>query len=183
MAQQTILGTDSLDAGKNKINDNFTELYGSTGWAVYNDTTYTTGSPFTVVDGAAAVDMPNNAGSKIETQKPFDITTFYDGTVITGREGDGLNLTFEFKARPAGTGTNPRITVSIDIGGAIGELYPCDFVLSKGNGIEHNIVMSYNVYTLDTWEANGGTVKVSAINEDIEIYDIRYVITRSHKAR
>ena len=154
-----------------------------TGFGNYADTVYTTGSPFTVVDGASAVNLPNNAGSKYELQKPIDVTTFYDGTVITGRNGDGINITTEFKCRPTGAGVNPRLTVSIDIGGGIGELYPRDFFLTKGTGVTHNFLTSFNAYTLDTWEANGGTVKVTATNENIEIYDIRYVITRTHKAR
>jgi hypothetical protein len=63
-----------------KVNSNFDELYGMTGWGVYNDTTYTTGSPFTVTAGAPKQALPNNAGSKIETQLPTDVATFYDGT-------------------------------------------------------------------------------------------------------
>ena len=154
-----------------------------TGWADYADGTYTTGSPFTVTDGAAAVDLPNDASTTVDSQKPIDIDNFYDGTVITGRNGDGINLTFEFKCRPAGVGADPRLTLSIDIGGAVGEIYVRDFFLNKGNGIEHNFLSSFNAYTLNTWEANGGTVKVTSTNEDIEIYNIRYVITRTHKAR
>lgn len=154
-----------------------------TGFGNYSDTVYTTSSPFTVIDGATAVNLPNNAGSIYEAQKPIDIDTFYDGSVITGRNGDGINITTEFKCRPTGVGADPRLTVSIDIGGGIGELYKRDFFLNKGSGVEHNFLTSFNAYTLDTWEANGGTVKISATNEDIEIYDIRYVITRTHKAR
>lgn len=154
-----------------------------TGWADYVDTTYTTGSPFTVVDGASVVALPNNAGGGVTSQTPVDIDTFYDGTVIKGREGDGISVTIEFKCRPSGAGANPRLTVSIDIGGSIGEIYVRDFFLTKGSGVEHNYLSSFNAYNLNTWEANGGTVKVLATNEDIEIYNIRYVITRTHKAR
>ena len=154
-----------------------------TGWGSYEDTTYTSGSPFTVIDGATAVDLPNNKGTAIESQIPTDITTFYDGTVITGRYGDGINLTIDFKCKPTTSAANPRLTVAIDIGGGIPELYTRDFVLAKGSGVEHNYLSSFNAYTFDTWEANGGTLKISADNDDIEVYDIRYVITRTHKAR
>ena len=152
------------------------------GWGNYADTTYTTGSPFSLTTAAGKVNLPNDKGSTLETQKPSDVTTFYNGTVITGRNGDGINVTMEFKVRPTTGATNPRITVSIDIGGAIGELYPRDFILSKGNGIEHYFLSSFDAYTLDTWEANGGTVKVEATGSNLEIYDIRYIITRTHKA-
>lgn len=153
-----------------------------TGWGSYGDTTYTEGSPLTIIDGATAVDLPNDKGTAIESQKPSDITTFYDGTIITGREGDGINLTIDFKCKPTTGAANPRLTVAIDIGGGIPELYTRDFVLAKGSGVEHNYLSSFNAYTLDTWEANGGTLKISANNDNIEVYDIRYVITRTHKA-
>jgi hypothetical protein len=191
MAQQTIgIGAsandgtgDPLRTAFTKTNENFDEIYGATGWGDYVDTTYTVGSPFSVVDGAAAVALPNNKGTVLETQKPIDITTFYDGSVITGRNGDGINITIEFKCKPTGAGASPRLSLYIDIGGAVGAIYVRDFVLSKGSGVEHYYLSSFNAYTLNTWEANGGMVMVSADNEDIDIYDIRYVITRTHKAR
>lgn len=154
-----------------------------TGWGNYSDTLYTVGAPFTVIDAAPAVLLPNNKGTTLEIQKPIDVDTFYDGTVITGRNGDGINVTIEFKCKPLGVDPSPRITVYIDIGGGIPELYTRDFVLSKGTGVEHYYLSSFNAYTLDTWEANGGTLYVAASGEDIEIYDIRYIITRTHKAR
>ena len=174
---------DPLRTAFTKINDNFTEVYGSSGWGNYADTVYNTGSPFTVTSGASAVNLPNNALSKIESQKPLDITTFYDGTKILGRNGDGINITIDFKCRPTSSAVSPKITVFIDIGGAIAPLYTRDFVLSKGIGVEHYYLSSFNAYTLDTWELNGGAVKTSCEGSNIEIYDIRYVLTRTHKAR
>ena len=100
---------------------------------------------------------------------------------ITGRNGDGINITIEFKLRPT-TSSNTRVTLAIDIGGAVGEIFPRDFVLAKGNGVEHFYLSSFNAYTLGTWEANGGSVRVSS-TAPVQIYDIRYVITRTHKAR
>jgi hypothetical protein len=166
-----------------KVNSNFDELYGMTGWGVYKDTTYTTGSPFTVTAGAPKQALPNNAGSKIETQLPTDVATFYNGTTITGRAGDGILITIEFKARPTTTSSDVRLFTSIDIGGAIGEIYPNEIFLTKGVGVEHYFFKTISGYTLNTWETNGGTFLVESFNSNIEIYDIRYIITRTHKAR
>lgn len=154
-----------------------------TGWSDYSDNTYTTGSPFLLTTASGVSDLPNDAATVNESQKPIDISTFYDGTTITGRQGDGLNITIEFKCRPDGAGADPRLLVYIDIGGVVPPLYNRNFFLNKGNGVEHFFLSSFNAYTLDTWQANGGTVKIQAFNEDIEIYDIRYVLTRTHKAR
>lgn len=191
MAKQTIfLGTTAGDGTGTPLresldicNDNFDELYGATGWAVYNDTTYTTGSPFLVTSGIPSQSLPNDALSKIETQLPTDVTTFYDGNTITGRNGDALLITIEFRCRPTTAASNVRIKTSIDIGGAIGEIYPRESSLTKGSGVEHFYLSTTNAYTLDTWEANGGIVKIEAFNSNVEVYSIRYVISRVHKAR
>ena len=166
-----------------KSNNNFSEVYDFTGWAVYNDTTYTTGSPFLVTAGAPAQALPNNAGSKIETQLPSDVTSFYDGTVITGRNGDGVMIMMEFQCRPTTNNSDVRLKTSIDIGGTVGEIYPFEFGLGKGLNVEHFFLKSTLAYTLDTWETNGGTVLIEAFNSNIEVYNIRYLISRTHKAR
>lgn len=191
MAKETInVGTipndgtgDPLRDAMIKSNNNFNEIYDFTGWAVYNDTQYTTGSPFLVTAGAPSQALPNNALSKIETQLPTDVTTFYDGTVITGRNGDGIMIMMEFQCRPTTNSSDVRLKTSIDIGGLIGEIYPFEFNLGKGIGVEHFFLKSTLAYTLDTWESNGGTVMIEAFNSNIEVYNIRYLITRTHKAR
>lgn len=154
----------------------------TSGWANYADTTYTTGSPFLLTTAAGKVNLPNNAGTVVDSEKPSDITTFYNGTAITGQEGDAYSITIEFKVRPTTAASDVRISTTIDIGGAVGELYPRDFSLTKGSGVEHYYISSFLYYTLDTWQANGGIVKVQATNSNVEIYDIRYVIAREHKA-
>ena len=152
-----------------------------TGWADYVDGMYTSESPFTITTTKQT--LPNDANTIRDSQKPIDVTEFYDATsaTITGRNGDGINIVIEFKARP-NTANNTRLTLAIDIGDPVGEIYTRDFVLSKGNDIEHYYLSSFNAFTLDTWEANGGTVKIVA-TAATDIYDIRYIITRTHKAR
>lgn len=164
---------------------NATLTYNQTGWAQYDDTQYTNLSPFTVTSGSK-VTLPNNAGSVIESQMPTDISEMYDESnqIITGRNGDGLALIVEFKASPLMNVTGGRVRVTIDIGGSVGEIYPFEFLLTRGVGVEHYVLYSVaSAYTLDTWEANGGTVKVECIGTGANIYDIRYVLTRTHKAR
>lgn len=150
------------------------------GWAQYADTTYTSGSPFSV---AADTDtnVPNDAGSNIETQKPSDVTSFYSGGVITGRDGDGITITVDLKALPTNVNTT-YLEFWFDIGGSVGELYRRIITFPKGNGVIRPVNFTVTGYTLDTWESNGATVKCRA-NGTVDLYDIRYVITRTHKAR
>lgn len=153
-----------------------------TGWADYVDRVYTSASPFQLTANVK-VNLPNNAGTTLEFQKPLDVPTFYNPATlkILGRNGDGIGIVIEFKVRPTANQTT-RISVAIDIGGAVGEIYKRDFITSKGVGVEHYYLSSFSGYTLGTWQANGGLVKIVS-DFPADIYDIRYVIHRTHKAR
>ena len=163
-------GTSWLDVGAN----------GAPGWASYNDTQYTSGSPL-VLAANTDTPLPNNAGSVVNSQLPSDITSFWDGSTITGRNGDNLDVQIYFKAES--TVANQWLDVWIDIGGGVGELYRQTFSFPKGSGVERGIMYSLaSSYTLNTWEANGGTVYVRS-NGIANIYDIVFNFDRSHKAR
>lgn len=152
-----------------------------TGWGNYADTTYTSGSPLAILVDTDTL-LPNNSGGIIESQKPDDIATFYDGTKITGRNGDGILMTIEFSITPTGGGAATLIECWIDIGGSVGELYRRPFTFPKGAGIERTVTFTTAGYTLDTWAANGGAVYIRA-NGTANVYDIRYLLTRTHKAK
>jgi hypothetical protein len=164
------------------------DLKNATGWADYVDTTYTDISPFSVVANTDTK-LPNNAGTVVDSQKPTDVTTFYDSVseTITGRNGDGVTITIDFKAEPTAPGTE-YLEIWFDITGGTGtpsnlaNLYRRIVTFPKGNGVERNINFTVTGYTLATWEANGAEVYVRA-NGTVDLYDIRYVITRTHKAR
>jgi len=153
-----------------------------TGWADYVDGTYTSASPL-LLTAYSKVTLPNDANTIRDSQKPIDITAFYDPTTskIIGRDGDGLNIMIEFKIRPTAN-KDTKITVAIDIGSPVGEIYTRDFITSKGIGVEHYYLSSFNAYTLDTWATNGGIIKIES-DYPADVYDIRYVFTRTHKAR
>jgi len=156
-----------------------------TGWGDYVDDEFDSISPFSI--STTPLSLPNNKATVIETQKPDDVTTFYDGTVITGRNGDGILVTIDFIAKPTSPGTT-FIEIWLDITGGAGtpvnlaNLYKRIISFPKGNGIERPINFTFSGYTLGTWEANGAVIKVVADNT-LDIYNIRYVITRTHKAK
>jgi len=147
----------------------------ATGWGAYINTAGTQ-----ALAGTTLTSLVNNAGTVIETQKPSDITSFYSAGKITGREGDAILVNTELTFTPT-SGVASYLQLSIDIGGAIGQIYHRDFSIVLGSGIAHKISYSTGAYTLDTWEANGGTVKVYSDGPG-DITGVRYVIHRLHKA-
>lgn len=154
-------------------------MMGTMGWSEYRDTEYSSGSPFTITAGAAnKVTLPNNAGIKIETHKPTYFDTFYDevNKLIPGRSGDSFALNLELIAVPKSAVSNIKVKTAIDIGGSVGEIYPDERTLTKGQGVAHGLLFPFPViYTLDTFEANGGALKIWSENADVDIYNVRYV--------
>ncbi len=154
-------------------------LVPQTGWGDYADTEYTSVSPFVpTVD--TWVPLPNNALAGPRSQEPDGIEFYTDGK-ITGRNGDAILITAELTATPTSS-TETFLDIAINIGGAIGRIYPQTLSFPKGQGQARNLHFTVGAYTLDTWEANGGQVEVRT-NAGVNIYNIRYVITRTHEAR
>ena len=156
-----------------------------TGWGLYADEQYTEGSPFVLLEGEKKT-LPNNAATKNESQLPIDVPTFYVNSVdslILGRSGDGILIKIEFLVKPTSVSNIIRIKLTIDVGGSVGEIFPRELNLTKGQNVEHPFSTTISGYTLDTWQSNGGKIKVEAFNGDVDIYNISYVITRTHKAR
>lgn len=148
----------------------------TTGWGAYTHT----GASQSLAANVKQT-LANNAGSVIETQKPDDVSSFYSSSLITGRAGDSIGVGIEFVFTPS-DGTASNLFMAIDIGGTFGELYARDFPIFRGAGVPHKISYNIQAYTLNTWEANGGSVKVEADGPGV-ITDVRYVVHRLHKAK
>lgn len=150
-----------------------------TGWAQYADTQYTLAAPFSISADTDTI-LPNNGLAVIDSQKPSDVTTFYADGKILGRSGDGIMITVDCNAVPS-SASSTYVEIWFDIGGSVGELYRRIVTFPKGNGVLRPINFTVAGYTLGTWEANGAITHVRS-DGPVDISDIRYVITRTHKA-
>jgi len=112
-------------------------------------------------------------------QKPDDIATFYDGTEITGRDGDGLSIMIYFKCTPSSI--NSELDIWIDIGGAVGELYR-ETKYFRGTAVKSVLYTLPAGYTRATWEANGGIIYVKP-SVNMTFYGMNYNFLRTHKAK
>lgn len=157
------------------------------GWGSYEDTQYSSGSPWQPTPGQWN-SMPNNAGNSITSQVPLDVSSFYDESTgkITGRNGDGLAITAEFIAVPTSP-TTTFLDFAFNIGGSLGPLgdgriYQRTLSFPKGQGEAR--VHSFTVvgFTLDTWETNGALLQVYP-TASVSIYKQRLVVSRTHRAR
>lgn len=149
----------------------------ATGWGVY-----TNGAGAQALTASTKVDLVNDKASVIESQLPSDITTFYDGTKILGRNGDGISVRIDLTFTPS-DGTASYLWVALDIGdGSPIEIFPKRFEITGGSGVAHEIPYDFPGYNLGTWEANGATVRVEADGPG-NVENVAYIIHRLHKAR
>ena len=160
--------------------ENTADLIASaSGWANYSDTAYTSVAPFTILADTDTV-LPNNKGSVIDSQLPIDIATYYDAGVIKGFDGDSMEILIEFKVKPTSAAAT-YVEVWLNIGGVFTELFKRITGFPKGTGVERPISFTTLAFNGATWEANGATVYVRS-NGPLELYDIRYIVSRTHKA-
>lgn len=147
-------------------------------WAQYSDTVYTTSNRLSITGGAPSVNIPNNAGSVINTFMPPGVE-FYDGVsgLITPQTvGEVYDARINFKAES--TTNQNYLRIQLDIGGAQGVILEKVIDFPRGAGIEHSFSSTNLFYALGTFISNGGQLKIFA-DDNAEIWDISYVIARS----
>lgn len=167
-----------LDGQPNRVTTNSSAIHG---WASYADTVWTAGSPFSILAGNSAV-LDNNANNKIEVGLPIGVSTFYDevnNKILSENVGDAYSLSIRFKAKSSAN--NAYFDVSMDIGAPSGSIIAETKTFPKGLNTEHNFNLNFSYFTLDTFVANGASINIGAFVGDLSIYNIVYVITRTHK--
>lgn len=161
-----------------------TQVQNLTGWAQYSGTNYTIGSPLVILAGNTTTLANNGAASTINTQLPTGVTSFVDtsnGKITPQNDGDFYVVDIRFKA--TSSSVDGVIDIGIDIGGAMGIIRQHTISLRKGIGVEQRVALSFPVFSGSTFVANGGEVKVSSIVGNTSIYDVTFVIDRTHKAK
>lgn len=155
------------------------------GWARYDDSNYTQVSPLTLINGASAIVLPNNASNTIDTFMNSS-KGFYDGTtnkVLMENDGDVYSMIVVFKAGStnasqahldlelSSTGTTPYDRVSKSFG------------FTKGNLPSfQNFYESFHFYGDSDFVTNGNQWKVRAEGADVKIWDIIFFIQRTFNA-
>ena len=152
------------------------------GWARYDDGQYTLASKLTVIAGAAAVTLPNNAATKIETYMNSEIP-YYSGTtnkVQMSNEGDVYQTVIVFKASSS-SASSVVFTLSLDSTGTTPyERVSKTFKLSKGNNITQNIYESFHFYADADFVANGNRWKIECEGANLQVWDIIYFIEKTY---
>ncbi len=155
------------------------------GWAQYADGTYTSSSPL-VVNQGVKVTLPNDASNVIDTHLPAGTTSFYDGitnTVTPDNVGNSYSIRIDFDCYT--TSNTGYGEISLDVGGAIGEILNIPVNFPRGTGSSNVRVFSRTslLYSLDTFVSTGGVLSYESIRGNTSIYNIVYVIAKTSEGR
>lgn len=151
------------------------------GWASYTDTNFTLSAPFTLSDGIK-VTLPNNAGAVINSYLPFGITSFYNNAtskITPATVGDGYQISVRFVANPSTV--NTYVSFGIDIGSGT-DIFQQTVILPRGAGTPNPVNVELQGYALNTFLANGGLVKLTAVGGNVQIYSVEFQIHRTSVA-
>lgn len=185
-----IITTDNLTADrvvsfqdKDIVVAGLDDVQNQTGWEQINDTTYTIGSPLTILQGVTGKILTGTV-TRINTQLPVGVTEFYNATtdkLLGVNNGDAFTLSLRFKAKM--NVANGLSDVGINIGGSLNVISQETMVFAKGSGVEQRFDIDLSYFTGTTFIANGGDIEITPINGDIDIYDIVLVLIRTHKGK
>jgi len=166
------------------------------GWANYVDTEWTdpddaggTQNPLQLNSGNSyTAILSNNAlgsGTNISQwpsgqTEPWDTAT---DKMVAVTDGDLYTLRVDFEARDGATAA--LLDFYIDIGGAVGEIVRRSISIQKGASVSTHVSLTTTIFTGSTFVANGGTFYVSSAStgSNLDIWDVRFLIERSYKAR
>jgi len=145
------------------------------GWARYDDTQYTSASPFNFTTTAFTV--PNNKGFVIDTNINSEIDYYSANKLKAEFENDVYIVTIAFKAQIS----NANGYVDIYLEGGNGTPYERlrdTITFPKGNDIEHTFSKTFQYYADEDVVTNGLSIKMIA-NHSGQIYDVIYFIQRT----
>jgi len=149
------------------------------GWARYDDTQYTSESPYSFTTDDFLV--PNNAGNVIDTHIHSEIEYYSSNKIKAEFDGDVYVITIAFKAQIS----NANGYVDIYLEGGNGTPYERikdTITFPKGNNVEHTFAKTFQFYADEDVVINGLSVKMGASHSG-QIHDVIYFIqrTQNHK--
>ena len=145
------------------------------GWARYDDTQYTSVSPYSFTTASFVV--PNNKGFVIDTNINSEIDYYASNKLKAEFENDVYIVTIAFKAKI--NNANGHIDLFLEGGnGTPYDRIKDTVTFPKGANAEHSYAKTFQYYADEDVVTNGLSVKITASHSGT-IYDVIYFIQRT----
>lgn len=154
------------------------------GWAQYGDSQYTEANPLVATEGSTVLLDIDGLGDTVTSQLPSGVPNLYDtinSKITPVSSGDYYTATLQFKAKSSSS--NGDAIVFFDLGGTFTRIFPSSFRFNRGAGVGNEYYLTFGFYSLDTFIANGGLIKIESRVGDSQVYDIILQINKTHDAR
>jgi hypothetical protein len=154
------------------------------GWAVYDDSTYTSASPLSIASTTTQVTIDGLGGSTNTTYLPDGVTEFWNttsNTIVAERVGDAFDVRLGFKAKS--TAVNSYFDITFDIGSPSGIVIAGQTkICPKGAGVETQYTVDIPIYALATFITNGCKIFIdtSASAFTLTVYDLTLMVKRDY---
>ena len=151
-------------------------------WARYDDTQYTSASPYTLVQDNEVV-IPNNGGFSITTHAHTTVP-FYDSAtqkIQVENEADTYAMTIAFKAKVPNANSTYFEMKLASTGSTPYERLAQTVSFPKGNDVEHVEHFMFQFYADADFVANGNQWNIVSRGGNGVIYDVIYFIQRVQK--
>ena len=160
------------------ITDQNSSALTDSGWAVYYDSTYTSGSPLAVNN--AKVQLTNDgAGSSTNTDYlPTSMQNLWaSDKVVAQKLGDVYDILIEFKADPSTANDSGDLIIDVGNGSPI---VIVDRLINLSKAGVNNVSIAFPVWVLQDFVDNGAKIyfDTSLTGSSIDVYDFIIFIAR-----
>lgn len=151
-------------------------------WGYWSDATHTSGFPQSITATTRTQFTVDGAGVTTETSNlyPGDSGLFSSSAISPVSSGDTFNLRMGVTVVPSSVSQGEYVEVQLDIGDVSEINIVTDRIeLTKGIGVTHVKTLSFPIFCLDTFVANGGRIYLTP-SIDITVYDKNIFLQRTY---
>lgn len=148
-------------------------------WA---DNAHTSGSPQSITGGARTQFTVNALGATTDVRYLADADSgvFASSVIVPNAVGDAFLLRMGLTVVPSSVSQGEYVEVQLDIGDVSEINIVTDRIeLTKGIGVTHVKTLSFPIFCLDTFVANGGRIYLTP-SIDITVYDKTIFLQRTY---
>lgn len=165
------------------IQDTVDTLNSVTGWAYYQDSTHTSGSPLAVNNARVQFTVNGSGANTNTTYLPSGMSNLWAGDKITPENiGDAYEVRVDFTAEM--NSANGYAELQIDIGsGSQINIVTRTVTFAKGTGVAQKFSFGFPIFCLSTFVSNGGKIYLdtSSGSDNMDVYDKAVFISRINK--